>query len=142
MVQGHFLLINWVNSMTGKAKLLISFQIRGMNNPELREIVMSSVMGTGTARGLAKLFSILASGGSYKGTQLLSPEAIQQLSERMTEGPEVIFQLEDSRVGRGVSIVENPNVSTVKFREINRQTFRMKKVSKNTFLNKEKHKNK
>ena len=101
-------------------KVLISFQIRGVNNPELREIVMSSVMGTGTARGLAKLFSILASGGSYKGKQLLSPEAIQQLSERMTVGPEVIFQLEDSRVGRGVSIVENPNVSKVILWEINR----------------------
>ena len=56
------------------------------NNQELREITMSSSMGTGTARGLAKLFSILASGGQHKGKQLLSPEVIQQLSTQMTTG--------------------------------------------------------
>ena len=72
---------------------------------------MSSVMGTGTARGLAKLYSIIASGGSYKGKQLLSPAVIQQLCTQMTNGTEVILQLQGVQWGRGVKIMKNPNVS-------------------------------
>ena len=82
-----------------------------MNNPELREIVMSSVMGTGTARGLAKLYSIIASGGSYNGKQLLSPKVIQELCEQMTEGPEVVLNHQGVQWARGIKILKNPNVS-------------------------------
>ena len=78
------------------------------NNHELREITMSSSMGTGTARGLAKLFSILASGGKHKGKQLLSPEVIQQLSTQLTSGECQIFPSIDAHWGRGVPILKNP----------------------------------
>ena len=78
------------------------------NNPELREITMSSALGTGTARGLAKLFGILANGGNYKGKQLLSPEVIQQLSTQITAGECEIFPSITPHWGRGVPILKNP----------------------------------
>ena len=81
-----------------------------MNNPELREILMSSNMGSGTARGLAKLFSIIASGGSSYGKQLLTPEAIQKLFTQLTEGPELILTPLEFQWGRGVTVMKNPFV--------------------------------
>ena len=78
------------------------------NNHELREITMSAAMGTGTARGLAKLYSILASGGKNKGKQLLSPEVIQQLSTQLTTGECQIFPSIIPQWGRGVPMLKNP----------------------------------
>lgn len=78
------------------------------NNQELREITMSSSMGTGTARGLAKLFSILAGGGKYIRRQLLSPEIIRKLSTQLTSGKALMFPSIESQWGRGVLMIKNP----------------------------------
>ncbi|KAL4219256.1 hypothetical protein ACF0H5_021838 [Mactra antiquata] len=59
------------------------------NNPELRNIPNSCCYGTGTARGFAKLYSILSNGGNYKGRQLLSETAINRLSTPVVSGYDV-----------------------------------------------------
>lgn len=53
------------------------------NGQQYRAAEMASFNGHGTTRGVARLFSALASGGKLGGAQLLSPALIQDaLSER------------------------------------------------------------
>jgi CubicO group peptidase (beta-lactamase class C family) len=53
------------------------------NSEQYRAAEMASFNGHGTTRGVARLFSVLASGGKFGSTQLLSPALVQDaLSER------------------------------------------------------------
>ncbi|KAL4217674.1 hypothetical protein ACF0H5_022416 [Mactra antiquata] len=56
------------------------------NNPAIRNIPCSCCYGTGTARGFAKIYSILANGGQYEGKQLLSKDSIKKLTETISSG--------------------------------------------------------
>ncbi|WAR31048.1 LACT2-like protein [Mya arenaria] len=82
------------------------------NDPELREITLSSVSVTGTARGMAKLFSILSNQGQYKGDQVLKQETLTQLLTRTVTGvcPETGFHVSYTR---GLQSFTNPYGETV-----------------------------
>ncbi|KAK3611812.1 hypothetical protein CHS0354_040482 [Potamilus streckersoni] len=77
------------------------------NNPDVREVTISSYSGTGTARGLAKLYGILANGGSTNGKQLLSRATIDKLSIPLVAGEEVLFKHKSIIFGPGTMLKNN-----------------------------------
>ena len=82
------------------------------NSPLYREIPCGSTHGFGTATSIAKLFGILASGGVYKGKQLLSKNAISRLMEPLSVGFDSVLQM-DVTYGRGVTLREVQPVSFI-----------------------------
>ncbi|XP_052220680.1 beta-lactamase domain-containing protein 2-like [Dreissena polymorpha] len=80
-----------------------------LNNPLLREITVSSASGTGTARGLARLYGILANGGSVDGDLLLSRDSIKYLATPIIFGKDSVFLTgEDTSFGPGTLYRKNP----------------------------------
>ncbi|KAK2190434.1 hypothetical protein NP493_80g04028 [Ridgeia piscesae] len=75
------------------------------NSPLYREIPCGSTHGFGTATSIAKLYGILASGGIYKGKQLLSKNAISRLMEPLSVGFDSVLRM-DVTYGRGVTLRE------------------------------------
>ncbi|KAK3611826.1 hypothetical protein CHS0354_040498 [Potamilus streckersoni] len=112
-VIGNYLL--FPSSLFGRSiRALKEFtEINSMNNPEIREITVSAYSATGTARGLAKLYGILANGGTYQGKQLLSKEVIEKLSTTVIEGFDVVTQVDGVKYGQGVHMKLNPWGQTV-----------------------------
>ncbi|KAL3871009.1 hypothetical protein ACJMK2_039034 [Sinanodonta woodiana] len=110
---GNYLL--FPSSLIGRSiRTLKEFtELNLLNNPEIREITVSSYSATGTARGLAKLYGILANGGTYQGKQLLSKEVIEKLSSTVIEGFDVVIQADGVKYGPGVQIKLNPWGQTV-----------------------------
>lgn len=87
-----------------------------LNNPYNRDITVSSASGAGTARGLAKLYGILANGGSHQGKQLLSTDLISKLAIPVALGKDIVLQTgELSRFGLGMIYRRNPWVR-IKYR--------------------------
>ena len=82
------------------------------NSPLYREIPCGSTHGFGTTTSIAKLFGILASGGVYKGNQLLSKNAISRLMEPLSVGFDSVLQM-DVTYGRGVTLREVQPVSFI-----------------------------
>ena len=78
------------------------------NDPELREVTMSSASVTGTARGLAKLYGILANGGTLGERQLLSVELIAALNTPLVSGTDVVTQAKNVSFGPGTLFKSNP----------------------------------
>ena len=83
------------------------------NNPELREISISSASVTATARGMAKLYTILANGGSLGGKKLMSESVVTKLLTPLVSGFDAVTQTPDVKFGPGTSIKENPKVSYI-----------------------------
>ena len=83
------------------------------NNPELREITISSASVTATARGMAKLYGILGNGGALKGKQLVSEKVLQKIQTPLVSGLDAVTQTPDVKFGPGTSIKENPKVSII-----------------------------
>jgi len=82
-----------------------------VNNPYIREVTVSSFSGTGTARGLARMYGILANGGSDGGKTLLSPAAIKTLATPVVYGADyVMITGEQTSIGRGTMYLTNPKV--------------------------------
>ena len=81
------------------------------NNPELREITISSASVTATARGMAKLYDILANGGTLGEKSLLSADVLAKLYTPLVSGLDAVTQTPDVKFGPGMSIKENPKVS-------------------------------
>ncbi|KAL4221526.1 hypothetical protein ACF0H5_019783 [Mactra antiquata] len=80
-----------------------------LNNPKVREVTVSSSSGTGTARGLAKLYGILTNGGSHDGNQLLSRDRLEQLMKPVKYGYDHVFQTgEYTSFGLGTIFRNNP----------------------------------
>ncbi|KAL3870979.1 hypothetical protein ACJMK2_039004 [Sinanodonta woodiana] len=82
-------------------------KVEGHNSPDVREVTVSSYSGTGSARGLAKLYGILANGGSTDGKQLLSKSTIEQLSIPAVSGQEVLFNIKGITFGLGTMLKNN-----------------------------------
>ena len=73
---------------------------------------MSSLTGTGTARGLAKLYGIVANGGTDNQDELLSTDMIKELSTPVVLGEDMVLRTGDfSRNGPGTILMSNPLVS-------------------------------
>ncbi|XP_062614250.1 beta-lactamase domain-containing protein 2-like [Saccostrea cucullata] len=77
------------------------------NNPDLNQIPFTSFLGFGNSRSLAKLWGILANGGTYKNTTLLNSSTINTLGTPLTSGrsKDGLF---DVAVGRGVFFLPTP----------------------------------
>ncbi|XP_062606408.1 beta-lactamase domain-containing protein 2-like [Saccostrea cucullata] len=77
------------------------------NNPDLNQIPFTSFLGFGNSRSLAKLWGILANGGTYKNTTLLNSSMINMLGTPLTSGrsEDGLF---DVAVGRGVFFLPTP----------------------------------
>ena len=71
---------------------------------------MPASNGFGTADSLAKLYGILANGGSYKGKKLMSPETIHRLNEPLVSDVDLILGL-NITLGRGVMMFPSLDVS-------------------------------
>ena len=80
------------------------------NNPDLREVPLTSATVTSTAEGLGKLYGILASGGSTKGKVLLTTEQIQKLATPLSQGTDCVIKQENSMFGPGTVMMKNPKV--------------------------------
>ncbi|KAH3797734.1 hypothetical protein DPMN_151320 [Dreissena polymorpha] len=93
-----------------KLQLLIdSLRYKTLNNPTVREVTISSASGTGTARGLARLYGIIANGGSVGGDSLLSRDSIKYLSTPIIFGKDTVFITgEETSFGPGTFYRKNP----------------------------------
>lgn len=58
------------------------------NRPELLEIELPAVNGTGTARAIATVYGALSHGGSVNGMRVLNPETINLFATERRYGPE------------------------------------------------------
>lgn len=65
-----------------------------VNRPEWREAEIPSTNGHGTARGIARVYSALAAGGSIDGVDILSRDALAAATEEQSFGPDRILERE------------------------------------------------
>ncbi|XP_061181860.1 BAI1-associated protein 3-like [Saccostrea echinata] len=77
------------------------------NNPDLNQIPLTSFLGFGNSRSLAKLWGILANGGTYNNNTLLNPAMINLLGSPLISGRSKDGVL-DTTVGRGVFFLPTP----------------------------------
>ncbi|MDP7035022.1 MAG: serine hydrolase domain-containing protein [Planctomycetota bacterium] len=56
--------------------------LENFNRPEVRAMEIAWAGGVASARGMARFYSVLASGGSGQGVRLVDPEAIEKLYPR------------------------------------------------------------
>jgi hypothetical protein len=90
-----------------------------LNNPSVREVTVSSCSGTGTARGLAKLYGILANGGAVGGNTLLSRDSIKYLSTPVIHGKDAVMLTgEQTSFGPGTFYRRNPKVNPAYSRHV------------------------
>jgi hypothetical protein len=71
--------------------------------PEYKEVPHGSIYGYGTARGMAKLYGILANGGKLGGCVLLSSATLPKLNEVVISGIDRILGIGTQR-GYGMVI--------------------------------------
>ena len=75
-------------------------------------MTISSLSGTGTARGLARLYGFLANGGQIDGKTLISKESVNRLSTPVVSGQDVVMLTgEESTIGLGTLYMKNPKVN-------------------------------
>lgn len=86
------------------------FQFAAFNNPDLNQIPLTSFLGFGNARSLAKLWGIIANGGSYNNKTLLTPDMVRLLGTPVVAGRSWDGLL-DVSVGRGVFFLPTPQVN-------------------------------
>ncbi|XP_053380220.1 beta-lactamase domain-containing protein 2-like [Mercenaria mercenaria] len=77
------------------------------NDPEIREISLSSYSGTGTSRGLAKLFSVLANSGLYEGNRILRRETTDKMKE-LANGDTCFITGLPKKFSLGMQVFTNP----------------------------------
>jgi hypothetical protein len=79
-----------------------------LNNPYVREHVLSCCFGTGTARGFAKVYGILSNGGvDVNNKRLLSEKTIKILATPLVSSEDVTLGVETT-VGPGTVFKDNP----------------------------------
>jgi CubicO group peptidase (beta-lactamase class C family) len=76
--------------------------------PEWRQADIGAANGHGNARSVARAQSIISNGGEVDGVRLLSPETIELIFERQSDGTDVVLDL-PLRFGIGYAL---PGVST------------------------------
>lgn len=74
-----------------------------VNRPEWREAEIPSTNGHGTARGIARVYSALAAGGSIDGVDILSRAMLAAATEEQSFGPDRILERE-SRFALGFQL--------------------------------------
>lgn len=86
------------------------------NTKKWRNAEIPAANGHGTARSIAKLYGILANGGSRDGIHILSPETIEKGRQTQSDGKDLVLGGMRTRFGLGfmlgtenVSMGPNPN---------------------------------
>ena len=77
--------------------------------PDVTKLWNPSVFGHGNAHALAKLYGILANGGSSNGKRLMSPATVESQLQVIISGKCKILRL-DTDFGRGYTIMQSPKV--------------------------------
>jgi CubicO group peptidase (beta-lactamase class C family) len=67
--------------------------ISKMNDPHIRAQPNVSFGGIGSASALAKFYSTLANGGEFNGQVFFSPETIERMKTRLSDGVDRVFQI-------------------------------------------------
>jgi CubicO group peptidase (beta-lactamase class C family) len=97
------ILLNFFDSNTpqGSAFSNPEFNIEYVNTKEWRNAEIPAANGHGTARALAKLYGILANGGSRDGIHILNPETIEKGRTAEVEGKDLVLANIKSKFGLG-----------------------------------------
>lgn len=108
-ILGHLILFP-DSLLANVAKAVVEFtqDLSVFNNPDLREVPLTSATVTTTAAGIAKLYGILANGGSTKDKVLLTAEQVRKLSTPLVRGTDSVIKKTDSIFGPGTGMVMNP----------------------------------
>jgi CubicO group peptidase (beta-lactamase class C family) len=77
-----------------------------VNTRAWRAAEIPAVGGHGTARGLARLYGALASGGELDGLRVLSPEQIARASHEESRGLDAVLAPMHSRFGLGFMLTQ------------------------------------
>jgi CubicO group peptidase (beta-lactamase class C family) len=76
-----------------------------VNTARWREAEVPSTNGHGNARGIARVYAALASGGSIDGVRILSKAALEEATSEQVNGPDIINQ-RNSRFGIGFQLTQ------------------------------------
>ena len=76
-----------------------------LNWPIYRATPQGGYSGFGTARGLAKLYSIVVSGKHHNGSPLLSPKTVGRLHTILSDNVDYVFRI-PMVFGYGVNIID------------------------------------
>lgn len=68
--------------------------VASMNTPESRRASLPGFGGIGTARGLAKFYSMLASGGIMEGREYFSADTLGWMTQTLTQGDDRVLLME------------------------------------------------
>merc|ERR1711894_293375 len=82
-----------------------------MNHPDIREVPIPSAHGFGTAASVAKLYGIIANGGSYKGKRYFSQDQIDTFDKKVVEGQDCIMKAVSHIFSKGFWLVPNGDES-------------------------------
>ena len=77
--------------------------------PDVNKLWNPSIFGHGNSQALAKLFGILANGGSFEGKNLMSPATVELQTHKMKSGRDRILRVPIT-YGRGYTIMTSPKV--------------------------------
>ena len=78
--------------------------------PDVNKLWNPSAFGYGNGRALAKLFGILANGGSFKGKNLMSPATVELQTQEVKSGRDRCLRIPVA-YGRGYTIMTSPKVN-------------------------------
>ncbi|XP_060588558.1 uncharacterized protein LOC132743976 [Ruditapes philippinarum] len=108
-ILGHYILFP-DSLLVNVAKAVVEFtkDMSVFNNPDLREVPLTSATVTSTAEGLGKLYGILANGGTAKSKVLLNAELVKKLATPLSQGTDSVIKQENSMFGPGTVIMKNP----------------------------------
>jgi CubicO group peptidase (beta-lactamase class C family) len=67
--------------------------VSDMNQPSAWTAGLAAFGGVGSARGLGKIYAMLAAGGHWQGRQIVPPAVVQQLSRPLVEGTDRVLLL-------------------------------------------------
>jgi CubicO group peptidase (beta-lactamase class C family) len=67
--------------------------VSGMNAAEVRSLANASFGGIGSAAGLAKFYSMLATGGEWNGHRYFTAASIAQMTTALASGMDRVFQI-------------------------------------------------
>lgn len=70
--------------------------VSAMNSASARSASIPSMGGIGSASALAKFYSLLALGGTWRGKKFLGPKALGWMSTRLSQGFDKVLQLDTS----------------------------------------------
>ena len=67
--------------------------VSDMNQPAAWTAALPAFGGVGSARGLGKIYAMLAAGGTWQGRELVPPAVLAQLSQPLVNGPDRVLRI-------------------------------------------------